>query len=235
MRMKDGLWRLSPSGLYGYTECQSCFWVDNHYKRAPMLPLLLNSAMDSILKARYDRYRSRGTFPPEAKALADDGIKPFTDLARLQQWRENISALKVVDERVGYVLVGKVDDVLVDGAGSLMPADYKSSGNAPREDKQKYYVDQLAAYGFMFARHGQPVANRAYLLHYFVKDKNDPSLAVAFASHVDRVKIDLPGLEQKLVVMVALLNGKYPGHNPACGKCAYYAGREQVAGELAAE
>ena len=30
MKNKEGLWKLSPSGLYGYTDCQSCFWVDNH-------------------------------------------------------------------------------------------------------------------------------------------------------------------------------------------------------------
>lgn len=53
MKTKDGLWRLSPSGLYKYTECQSCFWVDNHYKRAPMLPLLLNSAILKNMAMRF--------------------------------------------------------------------------------------------------------------------------------------------------------------------------------------
>lgn len=69
MKTSDGLWRLSPSGLYGFTECPSCFWIANHYMRVPMLPLLFNSAMDSILKARFDKYRADGEFPPEAKEL----------------------------------------------------------------------------------------------------------------------------------------------------------------------
>jgi len=73
MKNKDGLWKLSPSGLYGYSECKSCFWIDNNYKRAPMLPLLLNSAMDSILKHRYDKYRIKNTFPPEAIELEKEG------------------------------------------------------------------------------------------------------------------------------------------------------------------
>jgi len=228
MRTHDGLWRLSPSGLYGYTECQSCFWVDNHFKRAPMLPLLLNSAMDSILKSRYDQYRARGDFPPEAKALHDEGVKPFTDLKQLNDWRSNLRSLEVVDEKAGFRLVGKVDDVLVDGEGRLVPADYKSSGNAPAEDKQKYYVDQLAAYGLMFQRHGHGVADRAYLLHYFVQDKSDPSITVTFAAHVDRVSMDMAALEQKLAAMVQLLNGDYPGHNPDCEKCSYHDGRNHT-------
>jgi hypothetical protein len=228
MKNKDGLWRLSPSSLYGYTECQSCFWVDNHYKRAPMLPLLLNSAMDSILKARYDKYRVEGVFPPEAAELAELGIKPFDDLEKLNEWRENYHALAVNDETVGYVLVGKIDDVLVETDGRLIPADYKSSGNAPKEDKQKYYRDQLAAYGLMFKKHGHAVSNRAYLLHYFVKDKNNPSIEVTFDSHVDLVAIDPDAIEQKLTNMVALLNGEYPGHNAECDKCAYHDGRHGV-------
>ena len=225
MKTKDGLWRLSPSSLYGYTECQSCFWADNHYKRAPMLPLLLNSAMDSILKARYDTYRADGAFPPEAKELAKEGIRPFVDLEQLNEWRANTNALKITDEGAGYVLVGKIDDVLVEADGRLVPTDYKSSGNAPSIDKQKYYRDQLAAYGLMFSKYGHAVSNRAYLLHYFVHDKNDPSIEVKFDSHVDRVEIDIAAIGQKLADMVRLLNGKYPGHNPECETCAYHGGR----------
>lgn len=230
MKTKAGLWRLSPSGLYGYTECQSCFWIDNHYKRAPMLPLLLNTAMDSILKARYDKHRAENAFPPEAHQLAEQGIRPFTDIQKLTMWRTDTSALKVIDEDIGYVLTGKIDDVLMEADGRLVPADYKSSGNAPKEDKQKYYRDQLAAYGLMFKNHGYAVSDRAYLLHYFVKDKTHPSLEVAFDSHVDRVAIDVAAIEQKLTDMVALLNGPYPGHNSACETCAYHDGRNGVVG-----
>jgi len=229
MKDKNGLWKLSPSSLYTYTECRSCFWVDNHYKKAPMLPLLLNSAMDSILKNRYDKYRADNTFPPEAAELLKTGIKPFRDLDTLNIWREKMSSLQVTDADAGYVLRGKIDDVLVEEDGRLIPADYKSSGNAPREDKQKYYRDQLAAYGFMFKKYGHKVSGRAYLLHYFVKDKNDPSIDVKFDSHVDLVKIDPVALENKLKDMVKLLNGPYPGHGKECKKCEYYEGRGEKA------
>lgn len=227
MKTKEGLWKLSPSSLYGYTKCKSCFWVNNHYTKAPMLPLLLNSAMDSILKHRYDKYRVEDTFPPEAKELEGEGIKPFSDLDQLNEWREKLNPLKIENPDAGYVLQGKIDDVLVEGDGRLIPADYKSSGNAPAEDKQKYYVDQLTAYGFMFREHGRKVSDRAYLLHYYVADKTNPSLEVKFNAHVDLVKIDINALEKKLIAMVKLLNGEYPGHNPECKDCAFYEGRAE--------
>ncbi len=225
MKNKEGLWKLSPSGLYGFTECKSCFWVDNHYRRAPSLPWLLNSAMDSILKHRYDKYRKKNTFPPEVLELEEEGIIPFADLDTLNEWREKVNVLRVVDEKASYELRGKIDDVLVEKDGRLVPADYKSSGNAPKEDKQKYYIDQLTAYGFMFKKHGHEVSDRAYLLHYFPRDKTNPSTKVQFDGHVDFVKIDLKRFEKKLKDMVKLLNGEYPGHNPECNKCAYYEGR----------
>jgi len=227
MKTSGGLWKLSPSGLYGYEECTSCFWVDNHYKKAPMLPLLLNSAMDSILKHRYDAYRAKGTFPPEALKLKKEGIQPFEDLKQLNEWRERMSALKVVDEDAGYMLQGKIDDVFVESDGRLVPADYKSSGNAPAEDKQKYYRNQLAAYGFMFRHYGHPVSDRGYLMHYYPKDKTNPDIKVEFEGHVDRVDIGVIDIENKLKDMVLLLNGAYPGHNPECNKCSYYDGRTE--------
>ena len=228
MKTKEGLWKLSPSGLYGYTDCRACFWADNHYRKAPMLPLLLNSAMDSILKSRYDKYREENTFPPETKKLEKETIKPFRDLDALNEWRTSLNALKVEDHDIGYVLRGKIDDVLMESDGRLIPADYKSSGNAPAEDKQKYYREQLAAYGFMFKNHGYSVSDRAYIFHYFVKDKNDPTLEVKFDSHIDLVKIDLDALKKKLEEMVVFLNKQYPGPGKDCEKCSYYYGRSQL-------
>ena len=70
--------------------------------------------MDNILKSRYDQYRSKGKFPPEAKELESEGMKPFSDIATLNTWRASTKALEVVDEKLGYVLRGKIDDVLVE-------------------------------------------------------------------------------------------------------------------------
>jgi RecB family exonuclease len=193
-----------------------------------MLPLLLNSAMDSILKARFDKFRIAGQFPPEVSALKNEGIKPFLDLPTLNEWRSSLSALKITDPGAGYELVGKIDDVLVEADGRLVPADYKSSGNAPAEDKQKYYRDQLAAYGLMFRKHGYLVSDRAYLFHYFVKDKGDPSIDVKFDSHLDPVKIDVMAIEGKLRRMVEWLNKPYPGPSPHCQTCSYYEGRKGI-------
>jgi len=68
---------------------------------------------------------------------------------------------------------------------NFISADYKSSGNPPAEDKQKHYRDQLNAYGYTFKRYGMEVSDRAYLLHYWVKDKNNPTMEVTFECKID--------------------------------------------------
>lgn len=228
MKTKEGFWKLSPSGLYGFSECPSCFWVDNHFKKPPMLPLLLNTAMDEILKNRYDSFRKDSTFPPEAKVLENEGVKVFNDLELLNSWRENMNPLRIVNEEVGYIFQGKIDDVLLEENGELIPADYKSSGNPPKEDKQKYYRDQLAGYGFMFKKAGYEVSERAYLLHYYPKDKTSPNIQIEFDGHVDRVDIGSIDMEKKLSDIVDLLEGPFPGYNIECDKCQYYSGREEL-------
>ena len=228
MKTKEGLWKLSPSMLYGFIECPACFWVDNHYKKAPMLPLLLNSAMDEILKSRYDRYREMSVFPPEVSELENEGVRVFEDLDKLNDWRENMSSLKIVNEKEGYQLQGKIDDVLLELDGRLIPADYKSSGNPPKEDKQKYYREQLAAYGLMFLKKGFKVSDRAYLLHYYPKDKSRPDIEIEFEGCVDKVDIGSIDIEKTLSDIVEFLNGPFPGYNHECDKCKYYSGREDL-------
>lgn len=226
MKSKDGLWKLSPSGLYGYEECKACFWLEHHHGKAPGIPPVLNMAMDSVLKSRYDGYRAKSELPPEiAGDLGPQGVKLFPDQELLDQWRGSTKHLKVVNEEVGYELGGKLDEVLVEKDGRFIPTDFKSSGYEPKPEKKNYYIPQLTAYGYMFTKHGIPASDRAIILHYFIKDVKDGSLKVEFTTHIDPFKFDLKPFERKLEDIVALLNGPYPGDSPTCEDCAYHAGR----------
>ena len=102
MKTREGLWKLSPSGLYGFEECKACFWLEHHHGKAPSLPWLLNSAVDSILKSRYDRYRAEGKMPPEIKKLEIEGLTLFQDLETLNKWRANTQELKIINENMGF-------------------------------------------------------------------------------------------------------------------------------------
>lgn len=224
MKTEEGLWKLSPSGLYGYEECPRCFWIEQHVGSQPGIPFTLNNAMDSKLKERYDQFRKKGKIPPEVASLK--GIRLFEDLNTLDQWRRSPAALQYINEKEGYVLRGKLDEVFVNNKGELLPIDFKSSGDAPKEDKYKYYVSQLHAYALMFKNKGYKPAKVGYLVHYFTEDKKDPSLIMKFISHIDKVEIDLPAFEKKLKAIVALLERSLPKPSPACKNCGWYIKRD---------
>lgn len=228
MKTKEGLWKLSPSGLYGFEDCKACFWAENHIGKHPFtLPLRLNDAMDSRLKSRYDKYRKLGELPPELAAKVK-GPSLFPNLELLEEWRNNSTSLRYIDEKAGYILTGKIDELLVGKKGEFIPADYKSSGDPPKEDKQKYYRLQLAAYAWMFKNKGYLVGNKGYLLHYFTKDRQDPSLAMELDFHPDEVAIDLAEFQKKMIEIIDLLNGDYPGVNPNCKRCQWLEKRKNI-------
>lgn len=227
MQTKEGLWKLSPSGLYGFEDCKTCFWAENHIGKHPFtLPLRLNDAMDSRLKSRYDHFRKRGEVPPELKVLK--GIHLFPDMKLLDEWRNNRTALRLVNEVEGYMFDGKIDELFVNQNEELLPADYKSSGDPPKEDKQKYYRLQLAAYALMFEHKGYRVADKGYLLHYFTKDRNDMSLAMEISFHPDEVNINLTEFKKTMHEIVSLLNGPYPGPNEKCERCVWLEKRRHM-------
>ncbi len=218
---------MSPSGLYGYDECPRCFWIEQHIGGKPGIPFTLNNAMDSKLKERYDEFRAEGKMPPEVASLK--GLKLFKDIEILNKWRSSPHALQYVNENDGYVLSGKIDEVFVNEEGELMPLDFKSSGDAPKEDKYKYYIYQLHAYSLMFHGKGQKTAKFGYLVHYFTKDKKDRSLMMEFNSHIDKVEIDLPVFEKKLKEIVKLLNNDLPEtEGVLCRWCPWLDKRDEI-------
>ncbi len=231
MKLKSGLWKLSPSSLYSYVECQSCFWAENHHGRHPFtLPLRLNQAMDVKFKHRYDQFRKQGTLPPELKDLK--GYRLFNDSKILEDWRTKTTSLAYTNEQDGYMLSGKLDEVFVNERNELIPADYKSSGDPPKEDKYKYYVLQLHAYAQMIKDKGYEVADEAYLLHYFPKHREDPSLNVELAFHCDRVELSLVRFLESMRAIVNLLDSPFPGSNPDCRKCVWLKKRNTVSNKI---
>lgn len=224
MRNKDGLWSLSPSGLYNFIGCPSCFWMDQHVGRAPILPLRLNDAMDAKLKSRYDSFRKKGLMPPE---IADmKGLKLYPDLEQLDLWREKKSELQFENKKDGYVLAGKIDELFVNRKGEFVIADYKSSGDEPKPEKLNYYLLQLHGYSLMFLKKGFKVANKAYLLNYYPKTRTSPSMSVELACKVIEAKLDIPEFEKTLRQIVKFLNKDYPKANKECRMCAFHVKRQ---------
>lgn len=226
MKTKDGLWALSPSGLYNFIGCPACFWVDQHIGRAPMLPLRLNDAMDTKLKSRYDSFRKKGQLPPEISELK--GLQLYPDYPQLEIWRSKKSELQYTNQKDGFVLAGKIDELFINKRGELVIADYKSSGDEPKPEKLDYYLLQLHGYALMFQKKGYKVANKAYLLNYYPKTRTSPSITIELACKVIEARLNLPEFEKTLRKMVKFLEKDFPRANEKCKTCIYQMKRQTI-------
>ena len=164
--------QLSRAQLQLFMDCPRCFWLQNRYGVKPPkgYPLALNIAMDQLLKAEFDEYRTSGKPHP---ILVENKVeaKLFGDTEKLKEWRNNFRGLRWADPKSGHTLYGAVDDVLEFPDDSLAILDYKSSGAREVTIYDSYQL-QMDVYTFLLQRLGYRTAPNAYFA-FFVAVKDD--------------------------------------------------------------
>lgn len=209
-------YKLSPRTLNLYTECQRCFWDDQHGLKRPSGPFpSLPSGMDRIIKQRFDTCRKNGEIPEELSSL--DGVALF-DHEKLKEWQNYRKGLKWTNEN-GHILGGALDDILQTAAGEIVVMDYKTRG-FPLKNTPDYYTLQLECYTLLLQKNGFQTADHAYLLFYY-PDQFTEKGEVKF--HHQPVKVAVaPDHAQKVFAdAIELLNGKKPAKNKDCQFCLY--------------
>lgn len=219
---------LSPSRLGRFAECPRCFWLAEHDGlRRPRGPFpSLPNGMDREIKAHFDRHRARGDRPPELAARVDERLlpdQPFLEAAR--DWR---AAPRLVDETLGVVLQGAVDDLLVTDDGRLVVLDYKTRGYPPEGDgAPDYYRRQLNLYNLLLRGAGHPTAGHAYLLYYHPESVGSDGV-VAFHTDLVEVPVDVGAARDLLEAAVATLDGPVPQAAADCEFCEWADARAAV-------
>lgn len=124
--------KLSPSALNLFKECERCFWLDKHkvWKRPTTGFPTLPAGMDRILKNHFDKFMEKGVLPPELHER--DGcknLKLFDDADKLKIWRNNFKGVSWKDKK-GNELHGAVDNLLVNYGKSELRLNKKSSSKS---------------------------------------------------------------------------------------------------------
>jgi len=154
--------KLSRSKIELFLSCPRCFWLDfkHGFKRPEEFTGgWIGQKYDPILKQEFDFYRSRGQKPKEIP----ENFALFTDTAKLKIWRGRGVELK---HKSGLVVYGKIDDLLLDENGHLVPFDFKVSLSQEFKVYQSYQR-QLEIYGYLLHKIGERVSSKGAL--YVVK------------------------------------------------------------------
>lgn len=202
---------LSPSSLSLMKECKRCFWLEKHgvWKRPLGIFPSLPSGMDSILKKHFDKFRDKGSLPPElAKSECKDmGCELFDDVEKMKIWRNNLKGIRYIDEK-GNTLHGAVDNILKKGK-KLIVLDYKTRGFQLKEDTHEHYRDQLNIYNFLLRKNNYETEDFAFLLFYVPSEVLETG-EVIFETTLKKLKVDVKSAENLFEDAISLLNSECP-------------------------
>ncbi len=210
------VYKLSPSTLNLYAQCQPCFWNHLHGDPRPsgIFPSL-PSGMDKIIKQRFDSYRAKGQLPEELSSL--EGAALF-DREQLKEWQNQRKGLRWIDEK-GHLLRGALDDVLQTAAGELVVLDYKTRG-FPLKQTPNYYTLQLECYTLLLQKQGFKTTDHAFLLFYY-PDTFTENGEVKFHHQALKITVDPANAEKVFRGAIQVLNGEKPDKNKDCQFCRY--------------
>ena len=216
--MKESI-TLSPSALNLFLECPKCFWLAQNrgiHRPKDAFPSL-PSGIDNILKKYFDKFREKGTLPPEIKGKVIG--KLLDDKNLLAKWRANRIGIRFYDEKLDAELMGALDECLVDGE-YYIPVDYKTRGWLAKEDSHTYYQNQLNVYTLLFEKNGYKHKNFAYILFYSPKEVIGER-KILFNVEPRKVIVN-PGEAYRVFERaVKVLRGTQPKSHSACGFCAW--------------
>jgi len=212
--------QLSPSALTVFIDCPRCFWLEKvkKIKRPRGIFPSLPGGIDRVLKVYYDRFRTKKALPPEIENQIKG--KLFADQTKLDQWRNWRTGLKIYIPEADAMLIGAVDDLIINNEGEYVVFDFKSKGSEPKDDGSQYYQNQLNCYALMLQENGMPISGYGYLAYYYplAKSKTD---SFEFGVMVFKLQV-FPEDAKKLVVNAAkCLAGDIPVPAPNCEYCSF--------------
>lgn len=166
----DLSFKLSRSRLDLFLNCPRCFYLDRRLgvDRPPGFPFNINSAVDTLLKAEFDKYR--GLKKPHP-LMSDNDIEaiPFAH-PQLEEWRDSLRrGIQFHHEETNLILTGGVDDIWVNPKGELIIVDYKATSKKGEvsidADWQIAYRRQMEIYQWLFRKNGFEVNPTGYFVY----------------------------------------------------------------------
>ncbi len=160
--------QLSRSKIDLFVECPRCLYLDvaRGIRRPSGPPFTLNNAVDSLMKAEFDRYRAAREPHPLFEEAGLDAV-PFAH-PQLKAWRHNFTGVRWSDDVSGWTLFGAIDDLWQDSTGELIVADYKATARAETPTTGGLYPSyqrQMEVYQFLVRRQGFQVSDRGWFVY----------------------------------------------------------------------
>lgn len=170
--------RISRTKIDLFLTCPRCFYLDVRLgiKRPPGFPFSLNNAVDILLKAEFDQYRTKQLPHPYIKKTGLNAI-PYNH-PQLENWRNNFRGVSFAHEKTGFETFGAVDDLWFNlETEEIIVVDYKSTSKLDTvsldADWQIGYKRQMEFYQWLLRKNKLKVADQGWFVYCNgIKDKS---------------------------------------------------------------
>ncbi len=161
---------LSRTKVELFMNCPRCFYLDRRLgiPRPAGFPFNLNSAVDTLLKAEFDVYRTSGEPHP---LMVEAGLKAVPHAhEHLDSWRNNFRGVRTIHAASNLEVYGAIDDLWRDlESDELMVVDYKSTSKNSEVNIdaawQISYKRQMEFYQWLLRQQGQAVSRRGWFVY----------------------------------------------------------------------
>jgi CRISPR/Cas system-associated exonuclease Cas4 (RecB family) len=223
--------KISRSKIELFIDCPRCFWLEvkHNIKRPESITGgFIGQKYDPLIKNEFDNYRQTGLKPEKLKELE---LELFDDYEKLKVWRSK--GVEFYHQEHNFVYWGKIDELLIDKNGNLVPFDFKTTLSKNFQIHESY-KRQLEIYGYLLLKNGESVAN--YGAFYVIKidvikelenlHKRETLIIeerdIVLVENLDYKKYDeiLENLKE------VYYSEKEPEPNPECPFCNYFEKRK---------
>ena len=157
--------KLSRSKIEDFLYCPRCFYLDRKCgtDQPPSFPFTLNTAVDTLLKKEFDKYRTEGTAHPLLIKHGIDAIPFFHP--DLDDWRMNFKGIQHLHEPTNFIITGAIDDLWINSKGELIVADYKATSTSKEIVLRQALKNQIELYQWLLRQKGFAVSSTGYFVY----------------------------------------------------------------------
>ena len=227
--------KISRSKIEDFIRCPRCFWLDKRLgiSKPSMPPFLINSAIDTLLKAEFDTYREKGEHHPWQIEFKVDA-KPLAH-KDLNRWRHTFTGVQYLHKPTNLMVFGGVDDVWITPDEELVVVDYKATAKTKEiknlEDSKWHdsYRRQMEVYQWLLRGEGHKVSDIGYFVYANGIDSGKGFFnKVEFRTNIFPYKGSDKWVEPTLLKIKEALEGDMPDQAPDCEHCLYARKRTEL-------
>jgi hypothetical protein len=232
---------LSRSKIEFFVKCPRCFYLDRRLGVKPpgMPSMMLNRAVDSLMKAEFDGYRQRHEPHP---AFLKYGIEAIPLIhPDIEIWRSNFKGVKYLNPTTNLLVGGAPDDIMTVG-DEWFVLDFKGTSSKEEitsldTEYRLAYKRQVEVYSWLLARNGHPVGSKAFLLFAnAITDRHGFDGRLDFDMQLVEVAMDLTWIDPILgQIRTCLMAEEPPAASATCECCNFVAAVNEVVNQEANE